>query len=123
MIKYYKWIAITFISMLVFYGNICFAQGIKERMKERLPAIVELKNKGVIGENNAGLLQFIGNKQEGAEIVTAENADRMKVYEAIAKQQSATVEIVASRRAQQIAEKADAGEWLQDESGKWYQKK
>jgi uncharacterized protein YdbL (DUF1318 family) len=47
----------------------------------------------------------------------------MKVYEAIAKQQGGTAELVGKRRAIQIAEKAETGEWLQNEQGAWYQKK
>ena len=51
-----------------------------------------------------------------------ENRDRKLVYEAIAKNQGTTVEVVGRHRAVQIADKALAGEWLQDANGKWYQK-
>ena len=123
MVRHYKLVSIIFMSFLVLCGNNGFAQDIKKRMKERLPVIVDLKSRGVIGENNAGLLEFIGNNREGAEIVSAENEDRLKVYEAIAKQQDTTVDKVARRRAKQIEEKADPGEWLQNDAGEWYQKK
>ena len=122
MVRHYKLIVMILISILVFCVNNGFTQNIKERMKERLPVIVELKGRGIIGENNAGLLEFIGNNREGAEIVSAENEDRLKVYKTIAQQQETTVEKVARRRAKQIVEKADPGEWLQNEAGKWYQK-
>jgi uncharacterized protein YdbL (DUF1318 family) len=100
-----------------------YAQGIKERMKERLPVIVGLKNQGIIGENNLGYLEFIGDKKEKEDIISSENQDRKKVYEAIAKQQNSDAETVGKHRAIQIAEKADPGDWLQDGNGKWYQKK
>jgi hypothetical protein len=45
------------------------------------------------------------------------------VYEAIAKQQGTTLELVGKHRAIQISDKARPGEWLQDANGKWYQKK
>ena len=95
---------------------------IKQRMIARLPVIKSLKDKGLVGENNKGYLEFVGKKKEQADVVAAENSDRKQVYEAIAKQQSTTAEVVGKHRAVQIAEKAQAGEWLQDANGKWYKK-
>ena len=95
---------------------------IKQRMIERLPTIKALKNKGIVGENNKGYLQFIGSKKEQENVVNAENEDRKLVYEAIAKQQNTTIEVVGKHRAIQIANKAQSGEWLQDANGKWYKK-
>ena len=108
---------------LMLFSTSVFSQDIKERMKDRLPLIVELKKKGIVGENNLGLLQFVGETKEQEDVVKEENNDRMKVYEDIAKQQGTAADTVGKRRAIQIAEKADAGEWLQDEKGSWYQKK
>ena len=104
-------------------GSTLFADDIKTRMKDRLPAILELKANGIVGENNKGYLEFIGGKTEKADVVAAENEDRTTVYAAIAKQQGTTVELVGKRRALQISEKADAGDWLQNAAGNWYQKK
>ena len=109
-------------SVILLSATIAFSQGIKERFKERLPVIVELKNKGIVGENNLGFLEFVGDKKEKENVVQAENSDRTKVYEAIAKKEGTTSQKVGERRAIQIAEKADPGEWLKDQSGKWYQK-
>ncbi len=103
-------------------GSPLFADDIKTRMKDRLPVILELKAKGIVGENNKGYLEFIGGKKEKADVVAAENEDRTTVYAAIAKQQGTTVELVGKRRALQISQKADAGDWLQDAGGNWYQK-
>ncbi len=95
---------------------------IKQRMIARLPAIKALKGQGIIGENNKGYLQFVGQKKEKEEVVTAENKDRKLVYKAIAKQQGTTAAVVGKHRVVQIANKAQPGEWLQDANGKWYQK-
>ena len=116
---------ILFFSMLALILSATggFSQDIKERMKDRLPLIVELKKKGIVGENNLGLIQFVGETKEQEGVVKEENNDRMKVYEDIAKQQGTAADTVGKRRAIQIAEKADAGEWLQDEKGAWHQKK
>ena len=98
------------------------AREIKARMAARLPAIIELKQKGIVGENNQGLLEFVGSVQEKADVVAEENKDRQAVYKAIAKKTGSSALVVGQRRAKQIAEKADKGEWIQDESGKWTQK-
>ncbi len=98
------------------------AKEIKQRMIARLPVIKALKGQGIVGENNRGYLQFVGQKKEKEEVVTAENKDRKLVYKAIAKQQGTTAEVVGKHRAVQIANKAQPGEWLQDANGKWYQK-
>jgi len=98
------------------------SKDIKGRMKARLPEINQLKTSGVIGEKNDGLLGFVGGSSGNAAIVNAENNDRKKIYDAIAKQQGATSEVVGSRRALQISQKARAGTWLQDSKGAWNKK-
>lgn len=98
------------------------ADDIKARMKKRLPVIIELKSKGIVGENNKGYLEFVGDKKVNADVVAAENKDRQTVYEAIAKQQATTAELVGKRRALQIAKRATPGEWVQDAAGNWIQK-
>ena len=103
-------------------GAFASAKEIRNRMIARLPDIKALKAKGIIGENNKGFLEFIGQQKEKQDLVAAENQDREKVYQAIAKQQGTTLELVGQHRAIQIAQKAQPGDWLQDADGKWYQK-
>jgi len=98
------------------------SKAIKQRMIDRLPVIKSLKAKGIIGEDNAGYLEFVGQKKEKADVIQAENKDRKLVYGAIAKQQGTTVELVGKHRAVQLANRAQPGEWLQDAKGKWYKK-
>jgi len=118
---------IAFFALICFIMGIlfqipAFAQDIKERMKSRLPVINALKARGIVGENNRGFLEFRGS-QEKADVISAENADRAKVYEAIAAQQNTTPDLVGKRRAIQIrSEVAGPGEWLQDDNGNWYKK-
>ena len=121
--KVFKIVISLLLAGILVAGTAALAESIKTRMKNRLPAIVALKDKGVVGENNRGYLQFPSSAKEKEDIVNAENADRKKVYAAIAKQQGATLEVVEKRRAMQIAQKAKPGHWLQDEAGKWYRKK
>jgi uncharacterized protein YdbL (DUF1318 family) len=103
-------------------GAFAAATEIRDRMIARLPAIKALKASGIVGENNKGFLEFVGQKKDKQEIVAAENQDRAQVYSAIAKQQGTTAELVGKHRAIQIAAKAQPGEWLQDANGKWYRK-
>jgi uncharacterized protein YdbL (DUF1318 family) len=122
-IKHVVIIISLLIAGLPFYTAPTSAEGIKQRMKERLPIILELKAKGIVGEDASGYLEFIGPKKEKEKVVKAENSDRREVYEAIAKQQGTTAQLVGRRRAIQISENASPGDWLQDQNGKWYQKK
>ncbi|MBN2419498.1 MAG: YdbL family protein [Deltaproteobacteria bacterium] len=110
------------LSLIIFISQNVMANSIQERMKERLPLIVELKKAGIIGENNLGYLEYVSAAKKMEDVVTAENNDRKLVYEAIAKKQNTTADLVGKRRALQIAEKADPGEWLKNEGGKWYKK-
>ena len=110
------------VSVLFFFSGASAASGIKERMAERLPEIVALKDKGVIGEDNLGYLQFVGTVKEKEELVRAENDDRLQVYQAIASQQGTTADLVGRRRAQQIMDITLTGHWLQDANGRWYKK-
>lgn len=114
-------ILITLIGLIAFAG-ISWADGIKDRMLSRLPAINDLKSRGIIGENNKGYLDFPAGKKEKQDLIEAENADRRIAYEILAAKTGATAEIVGQRRAIQIAEKAESGEWLQDAKGTWYRK-
>lgn len=116
------------LSIIVIYivviTNLTHAEeDIKSRMKSRLSTITTLKAKGIIGENNKGYLEFLGSDKSKKDVIDAENKDRETVYTDIAKEQKTTAEVVGRRRATQIAEKANPGEWIQKESGEWYQKK
>ena len=114
----------VFLVLAVILGtaSAAVAGGIKERMKSRLPAIKALKAQGVVGENNQGFLSFVGGAAAGKDVVDAENADRRKVYGAIARQQGTTAALVGQRRALQIADTAAPGTPLQNAGGKWYKK-
>lgn len=121
---FYTVVALFVVLIFSAKGN-CFAgaDDIKARMQERLPAIVQMKAEGIIGENNKGYLEFVpGAMQKMQDVVANENKDRAMVYEAIARQQKTTPALVGERRAIQIAEKAGPGEWLQDQAGNWFKK-
>ena len=120
--KVYFAVLAIFLFTVFAAGAFPSAKEIRARMLARLPAIKALKDKGLVGENNKGLLEFVGQQKEKQDVVAAENKDRAAVYEAFAIQHGTTVELVGKHRAIQIAAKAKPGEWLQDANGKWYQK-
>lgn len=95
---------------------------VKERMQHRISAVDALKTKGVIGENNAGLLELRGGDADAGDVVAAENRDRAIAYAEIAKQTGSSVEQVSHARARQIAATSAKGVWLQRPSGEWYKK-
>lgn len=95
---------------------------ILSRMEKRVPETVPLFQKGVIGENNKGFLEFLKPDKSKESIINEENTDRLSIYKYIALKQDTSVELVGKRRAEQIAKKASYGEWLQLPDGKWHQK-
>ena len=124
MMKLNKMIAVFSVFVLgILIGDVHSAESIKQRMIKRLPVVKDLKTRGIVGENNIGFLEFIGDQKEKADVVKAENRDRKLVYDDIAKKQGTTAEVVGKHRAAQIAARARAGELLQDGNGKWYEKK
>jgi len=113
---------LTFTAILFAISSITFAQDIKARFKDRLPKIIELKSQGIIGENNQGYLSFVGNVRQMQDVVEAENRDRRTVYEEIGVREGTTVQTVGQRRALQLRDLANPGDWVQNDVGKWYRK-
>lgn len=96
---------------------------LRARMDQRLPAVLALKDKQVIGENNRGYLEVRGAAaNEAQQVVSEENADRRKVYAALAAQTGSSADEVGKQRAQQLASIAKRGHWLQEVNGDWRQK-
>ena len=95
---------------------------VRQQMEQRLPEIDQAKASGHVGENNQGLLTMRQESPEIGKLVAAENADRLTVYAAIARQTGATPAAVAQARARQIASQSAPGIWLQKPDGTWYQK-
>jgi len=97
------------------------AGSLKERMKQRAPAIAAIKAEGIVGENWAGFIEFRGAPQQ-EDLVRAENSDRKTVYTAIARKRGVSIEEVGKMRSEIIAQKAPKGTWLQNPDKSWYKK-
>lgn len=124
--SFYKTLSIFFLALtLCFTVTPVYAQSLKEvkaSMASRLPTINALKTKGIIGENNQGLLEFRASDKSEQALVDSENKDRKMVYAAIARKQGVSASLVGQRRAKAVAAKGKKGHWYQDSSGSWYKK-
>ncbi len=111
------------IIAVIFLGAVnSAAESIKDRMVTRLPAINALKDKGLIGENKDGFLEFRTGEKAQQNVVAEENKDREAVYGAIAAKQGASPALVGQRRAKQIADIGGSGWWFEKPDGTWYKK-
>jgi uncharacterized protein YdbL (DUF1318 family) len=108
--------------------GLCFlshlhADDLADRMSSRRPAIESLKNKGHVGENNAGYLTWKGpSDAKGEALVQAQNADRKQGYQKVANSKGASVVQIAKIRASTYASRAKKGHWIQRANGAWVKK-
>jgi len=118
--------SIVIVTLLVtaFLCSALYAQpaDVKERMLARVPAINSLKDKGLVGENNNGFVEYRTDARPQQDLISAENQDRKVVYAAIAKKQNVDINLVGQRRAKQIRDIGGAGHWFQKPDGSWYKK-
>ena len=112
---------IVVFSLFVTTG-ISHAASIKDRMAERIPVINSLKDQELVGENNAGFLEYRTGQKPSQAVIQDENKDRQSVYAAIAKKEGVSAELVGQRRAKMLADNGKKGHWFQAADGKWYQK-
>ncbi len=106
--------------VLIFAG--AFAVNAEMSSKERIAIVKALKLKGIVGENNKGLLEFKSTDRKAAAVVDEENASRLKAYKEIADKTGASLDAVGAQRAKQIAQEDPSGVWLQSSDGSWKKK-
>lgn len=114
--------AFIVIFSLFFVCSVPYAASLKDRMAARIPVINALKDQGLIGENNTGLLDYRTDQKPEQVTIQDENIDRQAVYAAIAKKEGVSPILVGQRRAQMIEEKGKSGHWYQSADGKWFKK-
>ncbi len=97
---------------------------LQKQMKARMPQVIALLDKGVVGSNKQAYLEVRGTLSAAEKaIVDAENAARKTVYAEIAKKNNTTIAVVEQQRAAQIAKRMPKGKkvWYQTADGKWHQ--
>lgn len=98
--------------------------GLKQRLEQRLPAMDDLRQRQIVGENNRGFLEVRGSATaEETRLVEAENRDRKEVYALLARGNGTTAESVGLARAKKIAAVSVRGVLVQDADGNWGPKK
>ena len=96
--------------------------------RERRPALREWKERGCLGETNQGLLEARageGCTAEALELMRAENADRLVIYQAFMRENNIAdtdTGRVRSAFAKARQERARAGDWIQLADGHWVKK-
>ena len=93
-----------------------------ETMRARAPKIVELKDKGFIGEQADGFLGVVEDKEGAAALVAEENADRRNVYTERAKSQGQSLEVFMAVLGGGKMRQEPSGRFIRDSSGKWQKK-
>jgi len=96
---------------------------IKASMKARYSTLVKMKDAHKIGENHLGFVVAAtaeaGKDKKVMEVVSGENADRKKLYAAIAEQTKTTPDEVGKNNALRIFNKAPKDHVFQAADGKW----
>ena len=90
------------------------------RRKDRLGQLSALEAKGVIGENKQGLVELKNPQdsgQEASQIVSAENSDRMIIYQGVASKNGTSIADVKKLYAMRLQADAPAGTPIETESG------
>ena len=99
---------------------------LRERFEQRLPEIIKAKKAGQIGETFDGYVDIVPAAAHGdttlAELVKAENADRLTYYQAVARSAQSSVAYVGELSAMKRFEAAAPGEYLRYRDGQWKQK-
>jgi len=96
-------------------------EALLDSIGERLPTLIELKLKGLVGETNMGLVEARGNLERAQRSLLAdENRDRLAYYKLISERLGVSVATVQRKRAEQIRKNSPRGVWVESKSGDWY---
>ena len=87
------------------------------RRRDRKAQIASWLSQGAVGEDNQGLLMVRGSAD--AQTVSAENADRSLIYEALAKKNGTSVGEIRKVYAERLRNDAPAGSPIQTPDGAW----
>jgi uncharacterized protein len=115
-------IYLLFISLIAF-SSVFADSNLTSRMKARLPSVLAAKDAGSIGEGLNGML-LVRNEAstELANLVKAENKDRVTLFKILAEKTGGETKDVAKKFAKAIASKAKKGHWFKNSSGNWVSK-
>jgi uncharacterized protein len=82
------------------------------RRKDRRSGLISWESKGFVGENKSGLVEIVRPDQDNSalgQLISAENSDRMVIYQAVANKNGTSVEDVQKIYAKRLQADAPAG--------------
>lgn len=91
-------------------------------MRARIPEVVDLKDKGVVGEQLDGLLGVVNGVGSADAVVRAENADRLAVYKERARSQGVDLPTFMKVMGEERIKQEKAGRHVQNAQGQWMKK-
>jgi len=96
-------------------------EALLQSMDERLPALMQLKLKGKLGETNMGLLEARSViERDQRRLVADENRDRLAHYKLTAEELGIPTAAVQRKRAEQIRKNSPKSVWIESKAGVWY---
>lgn len=98
-------------------------ESVTKSMQARYRDLYKAKLQGKIGETIEGFVAAVQGGGDVQSLINAENADRRKLYQLLAKKEGVTVDEVAQTAAARNFRNAGPEEWLRGPNGKWVQKK
>jgi len=88
-----------------------------ESMKARLPTIIDMKTKGLVGEQPDGYLGVIKDEGGAKAVADAENSDRKAEYTKRAASQGQTVEVLAAVLGEARVRQEKPGRFVKKDGG------
>ena len=117
--KHY-WITGILVLFLTMGSSISLAD--LASMRARVPQIIALKDKGVIGEKLDGLLGVVKASSKAKSVVKAENKDRLSVYKKRAKKGGTSLPTFMKVMGEERIKKEKPGRFIQNAQGSWVKK-
>lgn len=93
-----------------------------DSMRARIPQLVELKDKGAVGEQKDGLLGVVSDAAGADSVVNGENADRLSVYKDRAKSQGVDLATFMKVMGEERIKQEKSGRYVHDAQGRWTKK-
>lgn len=89
------------------------------RRKDRKAQLSSLQAGGALGENKSGLIEVRSGGEEASSVASAENSDRMIIYQAIAAKNGTGVGEVQALYAKRLQADAPSGTPVESSDGQW----
>lgn len=113
----------------IFIGNAYAQEGLGAeveqaalRRKDRIDELYALESKGIIGENKSGMVELKDSSAgDGSvnQLISAENSDRMVIYQLVAGKNNTSLDDVRKIYAKRLQSGAPAGTPIESPSGEW----